>query len=336
MTKKELVVMPKGYHHLTQDERCRIYALRKSGFSNSRIAIELDRSRLTIRREIKRNSGRRGYRHQQAQSRTYERRKSALSVPGKMTPDLCAVIDKEPGKGWSPEQISGRMRLERCPVGWQSIYNYVHTDRKAGGNLWQCLRTLLSDLRSPSRVVEHGFAVIQHGRGKKPNWKGGSHAGRGHIPGRVDISQRPAVVEKKKRIGDWEADMIIGKLHSGAIVSLVDRAIKYTLLKRVDRKTAEAVCGAMIEMPGSIAIPPHTIIANNGKEFADHARVSRETGADFFFARPYHSWERGLNEHTNGLVREYLPKATDFRLVSDEEVQVIADRPSHHSHRPVP
>ena len=314
MTKKELVVMPKGYHHLAQDERCQIYALRKSGFSNSRIAIELDRSRSTISREIKRNSGMRGYRHQQAQSRTYERRKSASSVPGKMTPDLCAVIDKEPGKGWSPEQISGRMRLESCPVGRQSIYNYVHTDRKAGGNLWQCLRR----------------------RGKKPNWKGGSHAGRGHIPGRVDISQRPTVVEKKKRIGDWEADTIIGKGHGGAIVSLVDRATKYTLLKRVDRKTAEAVCGSMIEMPGSIAIPPHTITADNGKEFADHARVSREIGADFFFARPYHSWERGLNEHTNGLVREYLSKATDFRLVSDEEVQVIADRPSHYSHRPVP
>ena len=153
MTKKELVVMPKGYHHLAQDERCQIYALKKSGFSNSRIAIELDRSRSTIWREIKRNSGMRGYRHQQAQSRTYERRKSASSVPGKMTPDLCAVIDKEPGKGWSPEQISGRMRLDSCPVGRQSIYNYVHTDRKTGGNLWQCLRTLLSDLRSPSRVL---------------------------------------------------------------------------------------------------------------------------------------------------------------------------------------
>ena len=296
--------MPKGYRHLAQAERCQIYALKKSGLSNSQIAIQLDRARSTIGREVKRNSGRRGYRHQQAQRRTYERRKAAPSVPGKMTPDLCAVIDEKPGEGWSPEQISGRMRLESCPVGRQSIYNRVHADRKAGGNPWRYLRR----------------------RGKKPNRKGGSHAGRGHIPGRGDISQRPAVVEKKKRIGDWEADTIIGKGHSGAMVSLVDRATKYTLLKRVDRKTAAAVCVAVIELLGSVATPPHTITSDNGKEFADHTRVSKETGADFFFARPCHSWERGLNEHTNGLVREYFPKATDFRQVSDAEVQAVADR----------
>ena len=228
---------------------------------------------------------------------------SFIWVVGKYPEDSEDVYEK-PGEGWSPEQISGRMRLESCPVGRQSIYNRVHADRKAGGNPWRYLRR----------------------RGKKPNWKGGSHAGRGHIPGRVDISRRPAVVERKKRIGDWEADTIIGKGHSGAMVSLVDRATKYTLLRRVDRKTAEAVCVALIELLGSVATPPHTITSDNGKEFADHTRVSKETGADFFFARPCHSWERGLNEHTNGLIREYFPKATDFRQVSDAEVQAVADR----------
>lgn len=296
--------MPKGYRHLARDERCQIYALKKSGLTNSQIAIQLDRPGSTICREIKRNSGRRGYRYQQAQRQAYERRKAASSVPKTMTPELCAVIDEKLGEGWSPEQISGRMGLECRPVGRQSIYNRVHADRRAGGTLWRHLRR----------------------RGKKPNWKGGSHAGRGHIPGRVDISQRPVVVEKKKRIGDWEADTIIGKGHSGAVVSLVDRAAKYTLLKRVDRKTAEAVCTALIELLASVAVAPHTITSDNGKEFADHTRVSKETGADFFFAQPYHSWERGLNEHTNGLVREYFPKSTDFRQVSDAEVQAVADR----------
>ena len=109
--------MPKGYRHLAQAERCQIYALKKSGLSNSQIAIQLDRARSMIGREVKRHSGRRGYRHQQAQRRTYERRKAASSVPGKMTPDLCAVIDEKPGEGWSPEQISGRMRLESCASG---------------------------------------------------------------------------------------------------------------------------------------------------------------------------------------------------------------------------
>ena len=109
--------MPKGYRHLAHAERCQIYALKKSGLSNSQVAIQLDRARSTIGREVKRNSGRRGYRHQQAQKRTYERRKAASSVPRKMTPDLCAVIDEKLGEGWSPEQISGRMRLESRPVG---------------------------------------------------------------------------------------------------------------------------------------------------------------------------------------------------------------------------
>ncbi len=166
-------------------------------------------------------------------------------------------------------------------AGRQWIYEHVHADRKASGGLWRHLRR----------------------RGKKPNRKGGAHAGRGRIPGRVDISERPAVVEAKERVGDWEADTIVGKGHSGALVSLVDRASKYTLLRRVDRKTAD-----------------------NGKEFAGHARVAEALGAGFFFARPYHSWERGLNEHVNGLVREWFPKGTDFRKVMDGAVKAVQDR----------
>ena len=294
--------MSKIYHHLTHAERCQIYALRKSGLSLSQVARQLERSSSTIWRELKRNSGRRGYRHQQAQTMASERRKTASSVPHRMTPDLCAEIDAKLREGWSPDQISGRLRQEGRLVGRQSIYTRVHADWRAGGTLWQHLRR----------------------RGKKPNWKGGRHAGRGHIPGRVDISKRPAVVEKKERIGDWEADTIIGKGHSGAVVSLVDRASKYTLLARVDRKTAGLVGAEMIRLLGRL--PAHTITADNGKEFAGHALVSQKTGAAFFFATPYHSWERGLNEHTNGLVREYFPKETDFRQVSGLEIQGVADR----------
>ena len=207
------------------------------------------------------------------------------------------MVEERLAEGWSPEQVAGRLRKEGEPMaGRPWIYRHVHEDRKAGGDLWRHLRR----------------------RGKKPNWKGGAHAGR------VDISERPDVVEAKERVGDWEADTIVGKGHSGALVSLVDRASKYTLLERVGRKTADAVGSAMTRMPGSL--PVHTVTADNGKEFAGHARVSEARGAGFFFARPYHSWERDLNEHVNGLVREWFPKGTDFRKVTDGAVQAVQDR----------
>ena len=143
--------------------------------------------------------------------------------------------------------------------------------------------------------------------GKKPNWKGGRHAGRGHIPDRVDISERPAIVEEKVRLGDWEADTIVGKGHSGAVVSLVDRASKYTLLGQVDKKTKDVIGSTSIRLLCSDEFPVYTITADNGKEFADHSRVAKALGALFFFARPYHSWERGSNEPTRFLLRSGTP-----------------------------
>ena len=295
--------MPEGYRHLTYAERCQIHALMKSGHSNGAIARQLGRDRTTVWREVRRNSGKRGYRHGQAQGKAEGRRSAASSVPRRMTPDLWRMVEERLAEGWSPEQISGRLRKEGHPMaGRQWIQRHVHADRRAGGRLWRHLRR----------------------RGKRPNRKGGAHAGRGHIPGRVDISERPALVEAKARVGDWEADTIVGAGHSGAVVSLVDRASKYALLRRLDRKTAAAVGAAMTGMLGSL--PVYTVTVDNGKEFADHARVSRALGADFFFARPYHSWERGLNEHTNGLVRGYLPKGTDFRKVTDADVRAVQDR----------
>ncbi len=189
-------------------------------------------------------------------------------------------------------------------MGRQWIYERVKADRKAGGRLFLLLRR----------------------RGRKPDWRGGRHSGRGHIPGRVDISERPEEAERKERVGDWEADTIIGKGHSGAVVSLVDRASKYTCLQRVDRRTSAAVSAAMVDLLRPSAAPVHTVTADNGKEFAGHAGVAAELGAGFHFATPYHSWERGLNERTNGLVRQYLPKGTDLRAVTDAEVRAVQDR----------
>ncbi len=191
------------------------------------------------------------------------------------------------------------------PDGWPSVDLHARPCRSEGGR-----RALPVPLRR---------------RGKKPNWKGGRHAGRGHIPDRVDISERSAIVEAKERTGDWEVDTIVGKGHSGALVSLVERASKYTLLQRVERRTADAVGAALLLLLPLQALV-HTITADNGKEFAGHAWVAQALGAGFFFATPYHAWERGLNEHVNGLVREYFPKGTDFRTVPDAQVKAVQDR----------
>lgn len=296
--------MPCGYQHLTQSERCQIQALKKSGLSQSAIARELGRSHTTIGRELKRNSGKRGYRYKQADTKAVERRRNASSVPRKMTADLWCEVVELLEAGWSPDQIAGRYRRdERVMAGREWIYRYIRADRKAGGSLYKHLRR----------------------RGKKPNWRGGRHAGRGSIPGRVDISERPAVVEEKSRVGDWEVDTIVGARHSGALASAVDRASKMTRLGRVDRKTAEEVEAALERRLEQDRDKVLTITADNGKEFAGHSRLSKALDAAFYFARPYHSWERGLNEHTNGLVRQYFPKGTDFRAVTDAEVQVVED-----------
>ncbi len=297
--------MPKGYRHLTQEERCQICALRKSGLSEPAIARQLGRDRTTVWREVRRSGRGRGYRHKQAQGKASARRKAASSVPRKVTPERWRIVEDRLADGWSPEQIACRLRKEGVPMaGRQWIYRHVRADRKAGGQLY------LLPLRC----------------GKRPNRKGGRHAGRGHIPGRVDISERPAVMEAKERVGDWEADTIIGKGLSCALVSLVDRTSKYTLLELVGRMTADTVGNAMLRMLLPLYALVHTITADNGKEFAGHATVAKALGAGFFFATPYHSWERGLNEHTNGLVRQYFPKGTGFRQVTDAQVKAVQDR----------
>ncbi len=297
--------MPSGYHHLTYGERCQIYALRKSGLSDLAIARQIGRDRTTVWREIRRNGGGRGYRHRQAQGKASARRSAASSVARKMTRERWRTVEDRLAEGWSPDQIAGRFRKEGIPMaGREWIYQHVRADRKAGGRLFLFLRR----------------------RGRKPNWKGGRHSGRGRIPDRTDISERPEIVEAKERIGDWEADTIVGKGHSGALVSLVDRASKYTLLQRVGRRTAAAVGAALLEMLLPLAALVRTITADNGKEFAGHAWVAQALGAGFFFATPCHSWERGLNEHTNGLVRGYFSKDTDFRKITDAQVKAVQDR----------
>ena len=297
--------MPEGYHHVTREIRSQIYALKATVSSLRAIAKIVERDVSTLSREISRNTGGRGYRYKQADAKAIERRATASRTPTKMTPELIATIETNLLEKWSPDQISGRLKDEGiASISHESIYQYVWKDKCSGGTLFKHLR-------------HHG---------KKYNKRSSGKAGRGCIPNRVDIDERPAIVEQKTRIGDWEGDTIIGVKHQGAIVSYVDRCSKFTFLKKIERKTAELVTQATLEKLGQDGLPVLTITYDNDMEFADHGSIASALQTGCYFAKPYHSWERGLNEHTNGLVRQYLPKKTDFTQVSDQTVQFIAEK----------
>jgi len=295
--------MTKGYHHLTRDERCQIYTLRKRGDSLSTIANEIEVNRSTVSRELKRNKGKKGYRYTQAHEQAKSRRSQASSHRIKMTNETIRLIEEKINMQWSPEQISGWMKKEcyEIAVSHETIYQHIWKSKKTG-------RLLHKELRH---------------KGKKYNKRGSKQSGRGVIPRRVGIEKRPAIVEKKERIGDWELDTIIGSSNTGAIVSMVDRGSKYTKLAIVPTKTASEVTNALIKKLGGAAKFVLTMTADNGKEFADHEEISEKLKANFYFANPYHSWERGLNEHTNGLVRQYLPKGTKFDNLLQERLTEI-------------
>lgn len=293
------------YKHLTHAERCQIYALNKRGISMRLIADDLQRSPSTISRELERNRGLRGYRHEQAQRLATNRRYQANCIPLKMNESLERLIrDKLSIMQWSPEQISGWLKAnpdQGQSISHEWIYQYIWADKRAGGSLYKHLRH----------------------RGKKYNKRKHSKNGRGMIPKRRDISERPAIVEEKSRIGDWEGDTIIGKNHRGALLSLVDRHSKVTLLARLPAKKAGLVEQAITHCLQQFKEAVHTITFDNGMEFANHQNISENLDADCFFATPYHSWERGLNEHTNGLVRQYFPKNTNLAMLTHGNVAKV-------------
>ena len=279
--------MTRSYKQLDILERQRIYFLRKQGFSLRKIAEDLSRSPSTILREVKRNSGGRGYRFAQAQRKARQRGTAASSVPRKMTERMWSIVES---------------KLDAVvSVSAEWIYRHVWEEKRNGGELYKHLRR----------------------RGKKRNSRGSGYSGRGHIPGRVDITERPQIVEDKRRVGDWEADTIVGAGHRGALVSVVDRASKFTVLHPVSSRSAGEVGEAMMERLMPYVEIVHTITSDNGKEFTGHGEITEALGAGFFFATPYHSWERGLCEHTNGLVRQYFAKGTDFREVRGDEVRRV-------------
>jgi len=297
-----------NYTQLTLQKRYHISALLKSGLKQKEIASELGVHPSTICRELKRNRDKiRGYTADLAQIKSTKvqmQKKKRLSLTKTIEKYVRAKLKQD----WSLEQISGRMKLDTgVSVVHETIYRYIYDNKSKGGKLYTYLRH----------------------KNKKYHKRSNEYKTRGTLIDRVMIDARPKIVEKKSRIGDLEIDTVIGKNHIGALVTVVDRKSKFTLIRNVPSKEARVVTQALIEMIQPIKAVTHTITSDNGKEFAYHKEVAAALDIDFYFANPYHSWERGLNEHTNGLIRQYLPKKSEFINVSKDEIIMIQNKLNH-------
>ncbi len=291
----------RNYKQLTQEQRYQIYALMKAGHTQSETANLIDVHKTTISRELKRNHGLRGYRPKQAHQFALSRRKKFKYRIEASTWTLVEILIRQE---WSPEQISGWLK-KNCDfqISHEWIYQHILKDKLVGGDLYRHLRCQ-----------------------KKRRKRYGRNDRRGKLKNRVSIDERPGIVDTRQRLGDWEVDTIIGKGHRQAIVSLTERKSRLALLRKVERKTAQAVSDAVIELLETLPVETHTITADNGKEFADHERIARDLCAKVFFAHPYSSWERAANENMNGLIRQYFPKKHNFATITETEIEIVMDR----------
>jgi IS30 family transposase len=222
----------------------------------------------------------------------------------RIEPQTWKLIESYLRQDWSPEQVAGWLfEHHHIQVSHERIYQYIYADKAKGGTLFQHLRCR-----------------------RKRRKRYGSYDRRGRLTGCRSISERPKVVQEKRRIGDWEADTIIGRNHQQAIVSVVERKSKLCFLKKVERRTSEAVKQALSTLLKPFQEKCHTITSDNGREFANHQEIAARLRVGFYFAHPYSSWERGLNENTNGLVRQYFPKKSDFSKITDSDIQQVMDR----------
>lgn len=289
--------------HLTLEQRYKIEAYKTLGKGLMEIADYIGRDKSVVYREIKRNSDSRSgvYKaalaHKKAVKRHIDKPKKC-----KFTQEVEHNVLHYLEQDFSPEQMVGRAIIDgKEMVSHERIYQYIWKDKRGGGKLHKHLRT----------------------KGKKYRKRGDYKDNRGLITNRVDISKRPKIVDKKERIGDLEIDLVIGKDHKGALLTINDRATGLLFMGKIDHKESQAVADKAIELLEEWKPLLHTITSDNGKEFANHEQLSDKLGIDYFFAKPYHSWERGANENLNGLVRQYFPKMTNFESITQEEINRV-------------
>lgn len=290
--KKSTMTKPK-YRRLTYEDRRVIENMSKAKNTQIDIARAIGVSQSTISRELSRNCDGGIYRQDKAFAHTYLR---LLMKPRRyaIAEAEAEILETYLKKKWSPETISAVCFDGR--ICHQTFYNYIERDRQLGGKL-------------------HKFLYLRKSRHKRY----GIEENRGQIRNKISIEERPDVVAQKTRYGDWEGDLIMGKNHKGAILTLVERKSKYLCAARLSGKNAEETKNNTIRLLRNMTV--HTITFDNGKEFAQHEEMSRKLKSDIYFAHPYTSSERGLNEYTNRLLRQYFPKKMDLRKAKQSELK---------------
>ena len=305
------------YTHLTPFERGMIETLLQAGYSLRGIAKELGRNASTILREVNRNQeARKRYKAVRAQQGAIERRRRSVK-PRKLdeNPQLREYVEHKLREDWSPEQISGTLcidfpRQHAMRVSHETIYTHVYADKRTQGTLYEHLRQ------------------AHRTRRRRGNYKGK----RGLLPGRVGIEKRPKAVEKRREVGHWEADLVLGRQSGPAIVTLVERKLGLLVACKVENRRAytvsQAIIAALQRVPSKLL---KSITFDNGKEFAHFKTIEHALKIRTYFADAYAAWQRGTNENTNGLLRQYFPKKSDFHLLEprrlNQVVQTLNNRP---------
>ena len=292
--------------HLNQLQRYTISCMLKLRHKQSQIAKAINKDKSVVSREIKRNLDQRsGIYKDELANKKYAKRQKEKPKKKRFTPDIQDFVEYWLKEDYSPEQIVGKSKNENIDcVSIERIYQHIWQDKKKKGSLYTHLRR----------------------NGRCYRKRGAYKDSRGIIKNRVSIEQRPLEIEKRLRFGDLEVDLIIGKNHNQAIVTLNDRASGMLKMKKVVSKEASIVSAAIMELLEEWNPYIYTITSDNGKEFANHEQISEALNIDYYFAHPYHSWERGANENLNGLIRQYLPKKSDFSILSDKEIQEVENK----------
>jgi len=289
--------------HITQLQRYAIFCILKQGYKQIEIAVAIGKDKTVVRKEIKRNSDKRNgvYKHELAQKK-YAKRQKEKPKQKRFTKNIQQAIELLLRDDYSPEQVVGYLeKQDKKTVSIERIYQHIWQDKKNHGDLHTHLRR----------------------QGRRYRKRGASKDSRGVIRNRVSIDERPAIVEKRARFGDIEVDLIIGKNHNQAILTINDRASGMLKMKKIPSKQASVVTEAITTLLEDWKPYLHTITADNGKEFAGHQEVAESLSIDYFFAHPYHSWERGSNENLNGLIRQYFTKGSDFTNITEQRVKEV-------------
>jgi IS30 family transposase len=295
-----------SYIQITPEERYRLAALRKQGVSQAAMARELGRSPSTISREFARNtcSYDRHYRPSKAQERTNGRRSRSRRNHRFTVQDLervNALLDFQ----WSPEQIAAALReAGLLTISHETIYRHIWRDKKAGGLLYQHLR----------------------GARKRRRKRYGKHDSRGRLASKRPIAERPPEVALRAEKGHWEIDTVMGSGSKDCVVTIVERKTGFLIIGKLADHSMESMNERVIPLIQKHSAEFKTVTADNGTEFHGYADIEKKTGTVFYFATPYHSWERGSNENANGLIRQYLPKGTSMAMLTQKQCNAIAHK----------